>query len=203
MPHSPTQKSACGRPRAGSPSPTEPRRPHRDVWNAMRAHDVDGAPDCCSDQLVYDDRRRVSGDPVAAERSCGRLIERLFAQYTQFEARTLAVRGENLHLRGARSYNDAGFETTCLSCSVKSATTGGSSIEGRFDEDDFEERLSRTRKALLRRRGRGIRRSGCHGHQVDAGLEPGRLRHLVRRNHRPRLPHRESVALGFPGSLAT
>ena len=81
----------------------------------MRAHDVDGALDCCSDQLVYDDRRRVSGDPVRSRAELRAAYERLFAQYTQFEARTLAVRGENLHLTWSRSYNDAGFETTCLS----------------------------------------------------------------------------------------
>ena len=106
-------------------------------WNAMRAHDVDGALDCCSDQLVYDDRRRVSGDPMRSRAELRAAYERLFAQYTQFEARTLAVRGENLHLTWSRSYNDAGFETTCLSVS-EIGDDGRFIYEGRFDEDDFE-----------------------------------------------------------------
>jgi class 3 adenylate cyclase/ketosteroid isomerase-like protein len=106
-------------------------------WNAMRAFDVDGALECCADQLVYDDRRHVSGDPVRSRADLRAACERLFAQYTQFERRTLAVRGENLHLTWSRSYNDAGYETTCLHVS-EIGNDGRFIYEGRFDEDDFE-----------------------------------------------------------------
>ena len=73
----------------------------------------------------------------AAEPTCGRPSERIFAQYTQFESRTLAVRGENLHLTWSRSYDDAGNETTCLHVS-EIGDDGRFIYEGRFDEDDFE-----------------------------------------------------------------
>ncbi len=33
-------------------------------WLAMRAHDVDGVVAAYSDRFVYDDRRRLSGDPI-------------------------------------------------------------------------------------------------------------------------------------------
>ena len=58
-------------------------------------------------------------------------------QYNSFDGRTLAVRGERLHLGWGRWSNDAGNETAQLHC-TGSIESGRIEYEGRFDEDDFE-----------------------------------------------------------------
>ena len=68
----------------------------------MQYHDADGASRRYSETFVYDDRRRISGDPVVGLEQCGRRIELVCEQYPHFEWRTLAVRGERLDLRWAR-----------------------------------------------------------------------------------------------------
>ena len=61
---SPTPRSGCGRAPAGWRSPTGPASCRRRLRRAMQAHDVDGIIACYSDRFVYDDRRRLSGDPI-------------------------------------------------------------------------------------------------------------------------------------------
>ena len=52
-----------------------------------------------SDGYGYDDRRRLSGNPVHDGRTMRTAIERFFAQYNRFGDRMLAVRGERLAVR--------------------------------------------------------------------------------------------------------
>ncbi len=104
---------------------------------AMRAADVDGAVKCYADRLVYDDHRRLSGDPIHSAADERAAVERLVEQYTQFETRALAVRGERLYLFRNRLINDAGYETTYLFL-YEIGDDGLIHYEGRFDEDDFE-----------------------------------------------------------------
>ncbi|AGB22983.1 putative ATPase [Mycobacterium sp. JS623] len=104
------------------------------VGGAAQAHDVDGMAACYCDQFVYDDRRRLGGNPLGSVRSA---VEGILAQYNQFESRTLAVRGEHLHLGWSRWSNDAGYETTYLIVHEVDET-GLFVYEGRFEEDDFE-----------------------------------------------------------------
>ena len=106
-------------------------------WAAMRAHDVDGALECCSAEMVYDDRRSISGDPIHDRAMLRSAISRILEQYTDFETRTLAVRGEHLHLGLYRWSNSAGFETTYLDV-VETGDHGRFEYDVRFDEDDFE-----------------------------------------------------------------
>ena len=81
---------------------------------AMQADDVDSAVTVHSDRFVYDDRRRLSGDPIEGIAGLRKASERLLEQYPHVEWRTLAVRGERLVLVWSRSSDDAGNETSYL-----------------------------------------------------------------------------------------
>jgi class 3 adenylate cyclase/ketosteroid isomerase-like protein len=131
-----------------SPSPAPPTSSRLAVKNqsceivhvmtrATSARDVDGAVGCFSDRLVYDDRRRISGDPIVGRDAIRAAIKRVFEQYTHFEFRILAVRGQRLHLLRSRWSDDDGNETTTLYVN-EIGDDGLLSYRGRFDEDDFE-----------------------------------------------------------------
>ena len=90
-----------------------------------------------SDGFTYDDRRRLSGDPITTGAALRIAQARILEQYSRFDLRTLAVRGERLHLGWGRWSNDAGFETTHLYVH-EVGDDGRIAYEGRFDEDDFE-----------------------------------------------------------------
>jgi class 3 adenylate cyclase len=107
------------------------------IVEALQAHDVDGALAPYSDQLVYDDRRRLSGDPVPDRAAQRAATERIFEQYSVFEVRTLAVRGQRLQLSWSRWSDDAGNETSYLHI-FELGDDGRIAYAGRFDEDDFE-----------------------------------------------------------------
>ncbi len=107
------------------------------LWKAMRARDIDSVMDCCSDRLEHDDRRRLSGGPLRGSAAIRRAMERIVEQYTRFEIRTLAVRGESLHLYLSRWSNEADYQTAYLHVS-EIGDDGRFIYEGRFDEDDFE-----------------------------------------------------------------
>ena len=83
MRRSPTPRSGCGRPRAARVA-NRASQTARQYRSAMRAHDVDGTLECCSDRLVYDDRRRLSGDPIRGRDELRAAFERVFTQYTPF-----------------------------------------------------------------------------------------------------------------------
>ena len=68
------------------------------MGDALRAHDIDGAVVHFSDAFEYDDRRRLSGDPITGSAELRVAVERILEQYNHFEWRTLAVRGERLQL---------------------------------------------------------------------------------------------------------
>ena len=61
------------------------------LLRAMQAHDIDGdGRRVTRNRLCYDDRRRLTGNPLPDLRTA---VERILEQYTQFEGRMLAVRG--------------------------------------------------------------------------------------------------------------
>ena len=104
--------------------------------NALRANDIDGAFVHLSDGYEYDDRRRLSGDPIRGHAELRVAVERILAQYNRFEWRTLAVRGQRISLSSSRWSDDAGNETTHLHV-FEIGEDGLIAYEGRFDEDDF------------------------------------------------------------------
>ncbi len=106
-------------------------------WRALQAHDVDGGIALHSERLVYDDRRRLSGDPVEGIAGMRAACERILEQYPHVEWRTLAVRGERLEMCWGRWTDDAGNETTSLHV-FELGDDGLITCHVRFDGDDFE-----------------------------------------------------------------
>ena len=104
--------------------------------NALRANDIDAAFVHLSEGYEYDDRRRLSGDPIHGLAELRVAVERILAQYNRFEWRTLAVRGQRISLSSSRWSDDAGNETTHLHV-FEIGEDGLIAYEGRFDEDDF------------------------------------------------------------------
>lgn len=81
---------------------------------ALEARDIDGAVGLYSEQVVYDDCRRLSGDPIEGRAGVRSNLGRICKQYSVFEARTVAVRGRRLHLAWTRLSDDAGNESVRL-----------------------------------------------------------------------------------------
>mgnify|MGYP000856862560 CR=1 FL=1 len=103
----------------------------------VRSGDVEAASNCYADSAVYDDRRQISGEPVAGRADIRAAIKRITEQFQHFEFQTLAVRGERLHLARTRWSDTAGNETAGLVLAELDAD-GLIVYDGRFDEDDFE-----------------------------------------------------------------
>lgn len=107
------------------------------LGRTMQARDIDATLAGFSDEFVYDDHRRLSGDPITDLTGMRVAIDRIFKQYSHFEARVLAVRGERLTLGWSRWSDDAGNETDYLHL-FEVGDDGRVTYDGRFDEDDFE-----------------------------------------------------------------
>nr|WP_090343975.1 nuclear transport factor 2 family protein [Mycolicibacterium malmesburyense]CRL75206.1 adenylate/guanylate cyclase family protein [Mycolicibacterium malmesburyense] len=106
-------------------------------WDALRNHDIDALVAAYADEFVYVDRRRLSGDPVVGRDAIRAAIERVLRQYTRFDLRVLAVRGDCLYMVHSRWSDEAGNETTQLH--VTEIDDQGLCIyDCRFDGDDFE-----------------------------------------------------------------
>ena len=106
------------------------------VVGASQDRDIDAVVAAYSDQFTYDDRRRLSGDPVTTRAELRAAVERIGEQYSRFEAQTLAVRGERLQLARTRWSDDAGNETTNLQV-IELGGDGRIDYHAAFDEDDF------------------------------------------------------------------
>ena len=100
-------------------------------------HDVDGTLNWFSDDFVYDDRRKLGGDPIVGREAMRAAIERIFKQYSHFDIRVLAVRGQRSHMLWTRWSDDDGNETTTFYVN-ETDDDGRLAYHGRFDEDDFE-----------------------------------------------------------------
>ena len=106
------------------------------ITRAMCATDVDSAVGRYADDFVYDDRRRLGGDPIGDRPAMRAALDRILQQYNRFFLRTLAARGERLYLGVGGWASEAGYETTHLH--VQEIDGDGRIIyDGRFDEDDF------------------------------------------------------------------
>src|SRR6185437_4397238 len=106
-------------------------------WRAMKIHEYDAVVAIYADQFVYDDRRRLAGDPIESADAMRPAVKRMAAHYPHVEWRTLAVRGERLVLHQSGFSDDAGNESAYLH--VREVGGDGRVIyDGRFDEDDFD-----------------------------------------------------------------
>ncbi len=107
-----------------------------DVIRAAQTRDIDAAVAAYSDQVVYEDRRRLGGDPIIGAAGVRAAISRLCDQYNGFQMQTLAVRGDRLHLAKHIWSDDAGNESHGLML-VEVDEEGRAIYHGSFDEDDF------------------------------------------------------------------
>ncbi|UUO00526.1 hypothetical protein M4D79_16360 [Mycolicibacterium novocastrense] len=104
------------------------------LWRLLQSRNTDAAAQLAAESFAYGDHRRLHGNPVGDTRTA---LARILEDYTSFETRTLAVRGERLHLGWTRWSNDDGFEVRYLT--VHEVDDAGRILyHGRFDEDDFE-----------------------------------------------------------------
>lgn len=104
--------------------------------NAMNAHDVDASLDWCSDDYVFDEHRRISGDPIEGRAGLKAAVERIFNQFNGFEGRALAVRGESLAMYWSRWSDEAGNKSDYLHV-FEVDDDGRVAYQASFDEDDF------------------------------------------------------------------
>ena len=106
------------------------------VVDALHTRDIDASTAMYSESFTYDDRRRISGDPIDDLAGLRVATERILGQYRHFGMNVLAVRGERLALARSLLSDESGNETTDLIVS-EIDDDGRIIYEGRFD-DDFE-----------------------------------------------------------------
>ncbi|WP_183518654.1 nuclear transport factor 2 family protein [Mycolicibacterium sp. BK634] len=105
---------------------------------AMTAGDPDAVVAFYSDQMVYDDRRRLSGDPINSVEELRTAAQRMINHYHHVESRTVGVRGDSLVLYLDTWSDDFGNRTTTFNLfEVRSDDLV--SYHGRFDENDGDE----------------------------------------------------------------
>ncbi len=141
---------------------------------ATKEGDVDGALAWFSEQFVYDDRRRLSGDPVVGLDAMRTAIERVHEQYTQFEFRVLAVRGRHLHLLWSRWVDDEGNAATTLYVN-ETGDDGRILYHIRFDEDDFESAYLELERRFYAGEGAAFAEAGAVTLEFGSALHRGDL----------------------------
>ena len=149
-----------------------------DGWLAMQAHDLDALIAGYADHFAYDDRRRLSGDPIPDPTAMRVAIERIFEQFTGFEGRTLAVRGERLELRWSRWSDSAGNQTTGLVV-FEYNDDGRASYTGRFDEDDFVEAYRELEKRYYAGEGAPYAQAGAVSTETIIAVNQGDYDRLI------------------------
>ena len=188
-----------------TPRPSRPAISNRasqtmnDAANAMRARDVHAVVGFYADKFTYDDRRRLSGDPINDRAELRAAAERILAQYTRFEARTLAVRGERLQLAWTRSSDDAGNETSQLHV-TEVDDEGRIAYEGRFDGDNFEGAYRELERRYYADEGAAHAESGAMLGEVMTAINRGDLDRVFGELIAPGFRFESRSQLGLPGS---
>ncbi len=129
------------------------------IVRLMQSGDLDAVASSYSDQIVYDDRRRLSGDPIVGLDGVRKAFERLREQYSRFEVHTLAVRGQRLQLAGYRWSDEAGNQSSGLAV-IEIGDNGRIVGDCRFDEDDFEGAYGELERRYYAGEGAAAARSG-------------------------------------------
>lgn len=107
------------------------------VVAAMRAGDLEAAMQPWAEDLCYEDRRRISGGPIADRRQLRMLVERILEQYNHIDSRVLAVRGDALWLTRTDYADDSG-NRSCYLGLFELDDDGRIAYGAIFDDDDFE-----------------------------------------------------------------
>lgn len=107
-------------------------------WRAMQDGDLETVVARYAEGFTYDDRRRLTGDPITNHAEMRAAFERIFAQFTTFEYQPLAVRGEHLVLSWSR-WSDGSGNATAGPFVFETDADGLTAYAARFDEDDFDD----------------------------------------------------------------
>jgi ketosteroid isomerase-like protein len=108
-----------------------------DLVRVTQGGDLDALAKLYADEFVYDDRRRLSGDPIVGKAAVRAAFERLHAQFDRFTLHVLAVRGDNLHLSRTSWADGSGNQSTYLAVGMIDQQ-GRALYHAVFDEDDFD-----------------------------------------------------------------
>lgn len=141
-------------------------------WQAMRSHDVEGLVATYADAFVYVDRRRLSGDPIVGRDAIHAAIQRVLDQYSRFDVRMLAVRGDRLAMVRSRWWDEAGNETTQLHVSEIS-DDGLCVYDCRFDGDDFEGAYRELEQRYFAGEGAAFAETGAIGTEMTLAWNRG------------------------------
>ncbi len=166
---------------------------------ALQAGDIDGTVATYSAGFTYEDRRRLSGNPLD-DTSLRASYALAIKQYSHIDVRTLAVRGKRLAMTWIRGSNDAGFESARLHL-YEVGDDGRFTYEARFDEDDFEGAYRELERRYYTGEGAAFAARGPIVDQLRNRLEPWRSRRRIRRVRCTRPAHREQITLGVRRSL--
>ncbi len=169
------------------------------LWRLMQAQDTEAAAALASESFVFGDHRRLHGNPVGDTRSA---LERILDDYTSFESRTLAVRGENLHLGSTRWANDDGFEVRYLMVH-KVDEAGRIVYHGRFDEDDFEGAYRELERRYYFDEGASFADAGATQTEWIVALNRGDLDRLFGELMEPEMRFEMQSSSAFPDSSLT
>jgi ketosteroid isomerase-like protein len=143
------------------------------TWAAMArtadTRDFDAGAAWFAPSYVYDDRRRLTGNPIEDMRTA---MQRIADQYTDYEFGTLAVRGDRLQLGSSRFLNESGFESNSLY--VHEVGEDGRVIyQCRFDEDDFESAYRELEKRYYADEGAAFAESGAVATEFELAVVKG------------------------------
>ncbi|WP_422749700.1 AAA family ATPase [Mycobacterium sp. WMMD1722] len=167
------------------------------AWQAMASRDVAAAVSVHSDRFTYDDRRRVSGEPIDDVAELSAASERILDQYPHSDWRTLAVRGEYLELRWSRLWDDAGNEAATLNV-LQAGPDGRINYFGRFDDDDLDNATRELDRRYYAGEGARFAENGLPASEAPRLLDSGRLDTLFSELTAPDLQVESRSARGFP-----
>jgi hypothetical protein len=169
---------------------------------AMMRGDAQAASERVGDGYVLDDRRRYSGDPIQGRIQAQRALERILAQFSHFERRVLAVRGENLVLYSSQWSDDSGNETAHLHLlELDAAELIG--CEARFDPDDFDGAYRELEERYYAGEGSAAARSGLNNADYVAAMNQGDFDTMFTELSWPDLRVENRSRSGFPDRSAT
>lgn len=142
------------------------------VTAAVEIGDFDGLVALYAHDAVYDDRRRLSGDPIVGSAAIRAASERLRTQYSRFMLRTLAVRGDTLSITQAW-WSDESGNTSIQLILGEIDDHGRISYHATFDEDDFEAAYRELERRYYAGEGAAAARSGLVNADYVAAMNRG------------------------------
>ena len=188
---------------AANPLPTRNRASDSvgALLQAMKLRDCDAVLGYYSDQFEFDDHRSLTGDPIQGTAAMRVAIEQIFRQFTYFEARLLAIRGQRLALWWSRWSDDAGNESAHLH--VFDVDEDGRIVrDGRFDADDFEGAYQELERRHYADEGAPFAETGLWMSDYVTALNRGEFDRLFNQLSCPDVHIQNRSRFGFPDRSA-